>query len=623
MLEEKNDNLQNADGMNPEIVENTIVDAINSTNAEHSEETTITESKEIPLLNYDDLSLDALNTELDSLLKNHKITVIRDHVEAIKRSFLHKYHEILDEKRKLFLEENPEAFASDFQYDMPAKHQFDTLYQAYKEQRNTHYKSIQDQLKKNLVARNQIITELKELVDHTENYNAALKDIQQMRERWREIGAIPKDNYNHVWNNFHFHLERFYDQLHLDREARDNDFKHNLEQKQKLVDRAKNLINEPDIRKAFRELQTLHRVWKEEIGPVAKDIRETIWEEFSGITKQLHDKREALQNEFREKEEENLAKKNEVIKAIQELADTKIVAHNDWQNSIKKVEELRQQFFNLGRVPNEQNEETWVAFKDATRNFNALKNNFYKDIKKEQQDNLLKKQELIAKAKSLNESDDFANVTPIMKKIQEEWKHIGHVPRKYSDELWKEFKAACNSYFDKLHSVKNQEIEAEMGNFEKKKEYLESLKEFQLQGSHKEDLDAIKAHIETWKSFGPVPQTRRHIEGKFNKILDALFDKLSLTKKEAELVKFNNKIEQLIENNDNKRIQNETVFVQRKVEEIQHEIFQLENNVQFISNAKADNPLVKEINKNIERQRDELNMWKEKLTQLKNVNSRN
>lgn len=620
MLEEKNDNLPQADGLTTENNTDTIVDAINSTNAEENETSSINENQEIPLLNYDELSLDELNSELNNLIKNEKTTAIREHVENIKRSFLTKYNEFIDEKKEAFLEENPDAFSSDFQYDLPAKNLFDSLYHTYKEQKNAHFKSIQDQLKKNLAERNQIIDELKDLVENTDNFNAALKDIQQLRERWKTAGAIPKDNYNHVWNNFHFHLERFYDQLHLDREARDLDFKNNLEQKQKIVERATELLNETDIRKAFRELQVLHRIWKEEIGPVAKEHREEIWQNFSNVTKQLHEKREALQSKIHEQEESNLVKKNEIISEINQISSKEFTSHNDWQNAIKQIEALRTAFFSTGRVPAEQNEETWTSFKNATRNFNVSKNNFYKDIKKEQQDNLQKKQDLVNQAKALSESSDFDSVTPAMKKIQEDWKHIGHVPRKFSDSLWKEFKQICNSYFDRLHAERNKEIEAEMQNFNNKKEYLESMKDFQLTGDHKTDLDAIKIHIENWKNIGTVPQTRRHIEGKFNKILDALFDKLSLSKKEAELVKFHNKIEHLVENNDSRRLHNESVFVQRKIDEIQSEIFQLENNVQFISNAKADNPLVKEINKNIDRHKDELKLWKEKLMQLKNIN---
>ncbi|HLV51281.1 MAG TPA: DUF349 domain-containing protein, partial [Flavobacterium sp.] len=309
-----------------------------------------------------------------------------------------------------------------------------------------------------------------------------------------------------------------------------------------------------------------------------------------------------------------------IISKLKNLIGKDIATHSEWQKNIKQVEELRREFLNTGRIPSEKIEENWGEFKEILRQFNSLKNSFYKDIKKEQQENLAKKQALIEQAQSLSQSTDYETVTSIMKKIQEDWKHIGHVPRRYSDKLWKEFKTACNAYFDRLHSERNKEIEVEMASFDKKKAYLEELKSFEFQGDHKTDLDAIKTHIENWKNIGAVPHNRRHIEGKFNKLLDIFFDKLSMSKKEAELIKFTNRIEHLVESNDERRIHNETVFLQRKVDEIQSEILQLENNVQFISNAKADNPLIKDINKNIERHKDELNLWKEKLAQLKKIN---
>src|SRR5690554_2663965 len=361
MLEEKNDNLHEADGINSENDKNTIVDQINNENAEDGEDTSIEEQKELPAIDYESLSLEDLTGQLEQLLQKHKIMAIREHAEAVKKVFYQQYNELLDEKRTQFLEENPDAFASDFQYELPIKKQFDTLLDDYRTKRNTHYKSLQAQLKKNLNDRNQIIEELKELVDNTENFNTALKDIQHLRDRWKAVGPIPKDNYNHVWNNFHFHLERFYDQLHLDREARDLNFKNNLEQKQKLIEHARELLNETAIRKAFRELQTLHRVWKEEIGPVSKEIREAVWEDFSNITKQLHDKREAHQNELKAIEEDNLTKKNEIISKLKNLIDKDIATHSEWQKNIKQVEELRREFLNTGRIPSERSEERRVG----------------------------------------------------------------------------------------------------------------------------------------------------------------------------------------------------------------------------------------------------------------------
>jgi hypothetical protein len=285
------------------------------------------------------------------------------------------------------------------------------------------------------------------------------------------------------------------------------------------------------------------------------------------------------------------------------------------------VEALRNEFFSTGKVPSEVNETTWTAFKTAVRNFNLLKNSFYKEIKKDQNDNLSKKQALVNKANELKVSDDFAATTPVMKQIQEEWKLVGHVPRKFSDALWKEFKAACNHYFERLKESKSEENAEEVAAFEKKKEYLEGLRTFELIGDHKTDLDAIKAHIEAWKSIGKVPFNRRHIEGKFNKILDALFEKLSSSKKESDMLRFANKLGNL---EDSRKIDNERVFIMRKIDEVQNEIFQLENNIQFFQNAKnakKENSIVTEVRKNIERHKEELQTWKEKLVQIKNLNN--
>nr|WP_315132256.1 DUF349 domain-containing protein [uncultured Flavobacterium sp.] len=600
----------------------TIVDAIADTNAEESEDETLKERHDIPMQDYDTFSLESLVDELQNLVSNEKVMSVKDHVEEIKKAFLAKYNHLIEEKKEEYLAENQDP-NEEFQYHSPLKTKFDQVYSLFKENKNTHFKSLQTNLKSNLENRLAIVEELKELINPQENIKDTLKHFNDLRERWKNAGPIPKDKYNHVWNNFHFHVENFYDYLHLDREARDLDFKHNLEQKQKIVARVEELINEADINKAFRELQDLHRIWKEDIGPVSREHRDEIWNKFSDLTKQMHDKREVLFENLRGTELENLEKKKEIIAKIEVLATEKVNAHSQWLSQIEKVEALRTAFFSAGKVPSEVNEETWAAFKTAVRNFNTFKNSFYKDIKKDQTDNLNKKTALVAKAKELQESVDFAATTPIMKQIQEEWKQIGHVPRKYSDKIWKEFKDACNHYFDKLKEQKNEENSEEVEAFDNKKAYLETLREFQLTGDHKTDLDAIKLHIETWKNFGKVPFPRRHIEGKFNKILDALFEKLSLSKKDSEMMRFSNRMGHLSESNDSRKLNNEKIFLMRKIDEVQNEIFQLENNIQFFTNtrnAKKENSIVLEVRKNIAIHKESLDVWKEKLKQLRNLN---
>jgi hypothetical protein len=657
MLEEKNDNLPEVDGNVTQESQNTIqienqeisaeksiteniieltdeqlnddsiviedgsqdaMNAIETANAEESEDETLKDRHDIPMLDYDTLSMDQLVSELENLVATEKVMSIKDHVEEIKKSFLSKYYHFIDEKKAEFEEENPET-TEDFQYHFPLKLKFDKLYTQYRERKNNHFKSLQDNLKNNLENRLAIVEELKNLINPQENISATLKHFNELRERWKNAGPIPKDKYNHVWNNYHFHVENFYDYLHLDREARDLDFKHNLEQKQKIIARVEELLHEEDINKSFRELQDLHRIWKEDIGPVSKDHRETIWNQFSELTKKMHDKRESLFEKIRETETANWNKKKEIVAKIEELAQEKVNSHSAWQGQIEKVEALRNEFFGTGKVPTEVNEDTWTSFKNAVRNFNILKNSFYKEIKKDQSDNLSRKQALVTKANELKDSLDFSATTPVMKQIQEEWKQIGHVPRKYSDKLWAEFKKACNQYFENLKEHKKEENTEEIEAFEKKKEYIETLKDFKLSGEHKPDLDAIKAHIENWKSFGKVPHARRHIEGKFNKILDALFEKLSMSKKESEMVRFANRLDTLANSDDSRKLDNERVFIRRKIDEVQSEIFQLENNIQFFANSKKENPLVKEVLKNIERHKEELKTWKEKLKQLKDL----
>lgn len=627
MSEATHDNLHNADGQDQmeqldgvTIISQSVLEEIDNSNAEENEDDSIKEKHEIPVLDYDAMSMEALTDELEKLVNNEKVMAIKDHVEGIRKAFSDKYHHFIDEKKEEFLAQNNEE-GLDFEYHFPLKNKFDGIYNAYKASKAKHFKQLQNNLEQNFAVRESLIEELKNLIDSGDSsISDMFKKVNDIRERWKNAGAIPRDKYNILWNNYHFHMERFYDIMHLDKEARDLDLKNNLEQKQLIIAKAKELLNEADVMKAFRELQLLHRVWKEEIGPVDREHREAIWNEFSEITKQMHDKREGLYAEARAKESDNLAVKNEIISQIIALGNEKIDSHSGWQAQIQKMETLREAFFKAGKVPAEVTEETWANFKNAVRSFNVNKNVFYKDIKHEQNENLNKKLALVEKAKSLQDSSDFAATTPIMKKIQDDWKKIGHVPRKYSDSVWKDFKDACNAYFDRMHEARNAETSEEVEAFEKKKAFLEELKSFTLTGEHKADLDAIKAHIATWKTFGKVPFNRRHIEGKFNKILDALFEKLSISKKDTEMMRFNNRLEQLAEGDDRRALEQEQFFIRKKIDEVQSEIFQLENNIQFISSSsKGENPFIKEVQKSIERHKDDLKLWKEKLQQIKNI----
>lgn len=585
--------------------------------AEDSEDESAGERHDIPQKDYHSMSKEALADELERLLKTQKVQAIKDHVTEIRTEFNAKFDEEMEEKKEEFLADGGNII--DFHYSTPLKKRFNSLIFDYKEKRNNYYQQLKQDLNKNLQKRLEIIEELKGLLDVEENINTTYKHFKELQDRWKVAGPIPRDKYNNIWNTYHHHVENFYDFLHLNREFRDLDFKHNLEQKLKVIDRAEELLQEEDINRAFRELQMLHKMWKEELGPVAKEYREDIWEKFSAVTREIHDKRQGYFDKLEEQFEKNWEKKQEIIAKIRAIAEEDYSTHNKWQQKIKEIEALRDEFFKAGKVPRSKNEATWSEFKQEVRKFNRNKNSYYKNLKKQQFENLEKKKELIKIAEDNKDSDDFKTVTPLMKKIQADWKQIGHVPRKDSDKVWKQFKAACNHYFDRLHANRNEENKEEFEAYDKKKEILDTLKALELTGDKKTDLPKIKTQIEAWKNVGKVPYNKRFIEGKFNKTLDQLFSKLDMDKTKAEMLKYENKIQEINNAEDDKQLQNEHYFLTKKIEETKAEIRQLENNLQFFSNVEEDNPLVKEVHRNIADHKAQLEVWQEKLRKIKSL----
>ena len=592
-------------------------DELDDAIAEDSEDEDSHERHGIEMKDYHSMNMQELVKELSKLIKDEKVHHIREHVQEIKTEFDAKFEEEMEQKKEEFLEEGGNII--DFHYSTPLKKEFNSVYFDYKEKRNNYYQQLKKNLQKNLEDRLAIIEELKGMIGAGADMNANFNQFKELQERWKKAGPVPRESYKDIWRTYHHHVEHFYDFLHLDREFRDMDFKHNLEQKLKMIARAEELAEEKDINRAFRELQMLHKMWKEDVGPVAKEYREDIWEKFSDATKKIHENRQDHFAELDKEKEKNLEVKKDIIEQIKVIADDEITSHNQAQQRIKLVEELREKFFKAGKVPRNVNEETWQSFKQTVRTFNRKKNAFYKNLKKEQYNNLQKKLELIEIAEANKDNEDFKITTPVMKKVQSEWKKIGHVPRKDSDKIWKRFKAACNHYFDRLHSVRNEENKEENEAFDKKKELLDAVRDLELSGDPKEDIKIIKAKISEWKEVGRVPYNRRYIEGKFNKVLDKLFEQVDIGRKEAEMMKYENRVQALDEADDDRKIEKEENFLRKKISDTKAEINQLENNLQFFSNVDETNPMVREVLKNIERHKVQLETWKAKLKKVRSL----
>ena len=570
------------------------------------------------LVNYEAMSLSELTKELKELLQTEKTQAIKKQVDAIRYEFDKKYDALVEEKKEEFIADGGELY--NFSYEIPVYREFYTAFNDYREKRNQYYKEIEKTYKENLAKRREIIEELKSLLNAEEHLGTTFKQFQQLQERWRKAGAVSNADYEDLWNTYHHHVENFYDFIHLSKDLRDIDFKRNLEEKLKIIERAEALAQDDvDALIASRELQVLHRVWKEEIGPVDKEHRESIWQRFSELTKKIHDKRQYYLKNLDKVYEENAVKKQGIIERIKKLGEKEPTTHSAWKQLSKQVEDLRQSFLNVGKVPLQQADEVWKSFNIALRAFNKKKNQFYKTLKKEQQENLTKKLALLEIAKANQNSTDWETTTELMKNIQREWKEIGSVPLRNTEKIWKEFKRACDTYFSRfaetIQHSKNKESDA----LEQKKTFLDKLKEYQLGTDRDKEIATLQNFVNEWNAIGNTHHSKRTIDIKFHKIIDALYKKLNFDKQEIELIKYNNKLERLINDDNENSLNNEVIFVRRRIDELKSEILQLENNLAFFGNIDEKNPLVRDVIKNINNQKEALKTWENKLRELKHL----
>jgi len=586
------------------------VDEIEKSVAESAEKSDAKE-EEVTGVDYALLTLDELVSTLEKIIADNPVQKIKSQVDAVKNAFNQKFGALLAEKKASFLEEGGNSI--DFQFTSPLKSEYNKLLSEHKKQRDAFYNNIEKQLKENLEKRIQVIDNLKHLIEEADT-STMYNKFKVIQDTWRSIGAVSKNHYNDTWKTYHHHVERFYDLLHLSNDFRDLDFKHNLEEKLRIIEKAEALGEEADVNFASNELQELHKSWKEDVGPVAKEMREEIWRKFSAATKKIHDKRHDHFKEMRSKYQEIIDKKIEVIAVLNAYDTSKNQTHNDWQKSIKEIEVLRQLYFNAGKLPYSKSEEVWQKFKKATKKFNAAKNVFYKEEKGEQQENLKNKIALIEHAESLKDTEDWELGTNAMKKVQSDWKKIGHVPRKFSDDIWNRFKAACNHYFDRYHQQKNAISKEQQDVVVAKKEFLETLKE-----SKEATKETILEAVTKWKALGSLPRNVRHLESKFNKQIDRMFDGLSLDKNEISMLKFTNVVDSYFTEEDFRSLDSEQMFVRKKIDEVAKEMQQLENNLGFFSNAKPDNPLVLNVINRVNAFKEDLTIWNQKLDYIKKL----
>ncbi|MGV0997325.1 DUF349 domain-containing protein [Empedobacter falsenii] len=611
------DNLQNADG---EQLPKPATTNDSNTESYKTEELTNQEKiSDISFKDYETFSFDVLINEAKNLLSKYDVQEIREHFNQIRDVFKAKLEEDEAAKKEAFLSEGGDEL--DFKYETSFRAKFNAVYNDFKNQLAVFHKENEKKESDNLKERLEIIDELKALYQEPSDSSAAMfKKFRELKTRWHNAGRIPSKNAENVFKNYFFHLDNFYTYLDMNKELQTLDYAHNLEVRQSIIKRAEELIGEQNVQKALNELQYLHRLWKEEAVPVQEDLREPTWQKFKELTNKIHDRKGELNEKIKQEQKDNLEKKNQIIARIKEISEQATTkSHGDWQKAISEINSLRENFITIGRVPKDKNSATWEAFKEVTRQFNHIKNDFYKNLKSEQQLNLEKKLALLEIAKQHTESTDWNASVQVIKKIQNDWKKIGHVPRKNSDKIWKEFKDTCNQFFDrykKRHEQANQKLEL---NFEKKQAFLNDFKNQTISENKDEALKQLEEIQHNWTSLGKVPSEKISINQEFTDVYHKKLDALNLSKNELNDYKLKSFVNKVKSGNNGNLLDDEIRKTRKIIEDLEKEINQLDNNVHFFSNANENNPLLKDVYKQIDDKRKKLIEAEIKLKTLFNI----
>lgn len=579
---------------------------------EEEHEHTVVEELELP--DYDHYDSEKLVDEAEKLLKNEAVHKIKAHFDSIRKNLLDHLNEEKKERLAEFLEGG--GVEMDFEFIQPLRQRFKKIYTEYRNKRQAYYKDLQDRLENNLQIKKELIEKIKDIVSKDESIGDTFKEFNALQQEWRNTGPVPRSESGDLWRTYHHHVENFYEFIKINKELRDLDFKKNHQTKEALIEKVEALVNEPDIKKAFSELQDLHKKWKQ-VGPVEREHREPMWERFSAATKKMHERREEYYEDMKARNGEMIEQKKMLTKRIADFPFGNIKTHAKWQEAIKGVEAIRQEFRKIGRINHPENDAIWDEFREVLRDFNRQKNTFYKELKRDQQNNLAKKKGLLELAESLKESEDWRNTTNELKRIQAEWKKIGHVPRSESDKIWKQFREACNHFFNRLTAHNKDLDKALEGNLSTKQTMLDKLKAFKGSGDQKADVSSLKGMINEWKAVGRVPRDKGQIEAEFNKILDNQFKSIDLDRKESQRIRFENKMSSMAgDGNDDRQLRKEKDFLRKKLDEAKKELNTLETNMAFFSSSSSNNPFIKEAEKKIKNQQAVIDDIQEKMKML-------
>ena len=481
-----------------------------------------------------------------------------------------------------------------------------------KEKRQQLFKEMEQEKQENLQKKLDIIEKIKAMVTSPEEANKSYKEFKALQDEWREIKNVPAERANELWRNYQLYVEQFYDLLKLNSEAREYDFKKNLELKTKLCEAAEKLAEETDVISAFHQLQKLHQEYRE-TGPVSKELREEIWTRFKTASTVINKRHQQHFENLRTKEEENLARKTELCEKAEALAAEENKGSGDWERHTKEMIELQAEWKTIGFAPQKMNVKIFERFRAACDDFFGRKAEYFRGLKDSFKENAEKKRALIEKAKALQDSTEWKSTSDKLINLQKEWKTIGMVPKKLGDQLWEEFLSTCNKFFEARNAAGAGTRSEERENLEKKRDVLERLKQV-AEGAGENLQEQVQKLVEEYQSIGHVPfKEKDKIYEEYHAILDKLYKDLNITVAKRRLSKFKDNLKQVAERGEN-ALDNERARLMRQYEQLKSEVQTYENNLGFLNaSSKKGNSLIDEMNRKVQKLKDELQLVREKV----------
>ncbi len=546
-----------------------------------------------------------------SEIDNDACNADKQEIDLLKQTF-YKLHKAEQEAaRKAFEEQGgkPEEFvpATD-----PLENKFKEIMSSIKEKRSEMAAEAEREKEDNLAKKLQILDKMKDLIENSDDTGKIYNEFKELQQQWNDIKQVPIGKVNELWKSYQLYTEKFYDMVKLNNEFREYDFKKNLEQKTKLCEAAEKLAAEDDVVSAFHQLQNLHQEFRN-IGPVAKELRESIWARFKAASTAINRRHQQHFEELKEKEQNNLDQKTVICEIAEAMEYDTFKTFADWEDKTKEILALQAKWKTIGYAPQKMNVKIFERFRAACDEFFKRKAAFYKDIKNSMAENLEKKKALCEKAEALKDSTDWKATAEILTKLQKEWKTIGPVSKKHSDAVWKRFIGACDHFFAQKNKANSSQRSVESDNMAKKENIISQLHEIEKAGNEDESVaDKIRGLIKEWNGIGHVPfKEKDRLYNDFHSTVDRLFAKLNITASEKKLSSFKSNL------SSGNNLYRDREKLVRTYEGLKNDIQTYENNLGFLTSAsKKGNSLVQDIQRKIERLKGDMELVTKKIAAI-------